>query len=100
MHHAVLAVDLVRRRQQLAGRLFAQHVLARTGAQRERRIALTAFELTHGETAFVTLDVQREVGIERAFVEAMRLANGRQQRQVGHRGISRVCSEMAAKDTA
>ena len=55
MHHAIFAVDLVRGRQQFAGRLFAQHVLLRTGAQRERRIALTAFELTHGRARLRSL---------------------------------------------
>ncbi len=44
-HHAMLPINRVRRRQQLAGRFLAQHVVAAGGVQEIRRIRLAAFEL-------------------------------------------------------
>ena len=50
LDHAILAIDLVRRGQELARRLLAQHVHAAAAVgQVERRVALAALELEHGE---------------------------------------------------
>src|SRR6185295_16717329 len=57
---AELAVDRVRRRQQLARRLPAQHVAARRRLELIGRVRLPALELTHGQRAGEARDVARE----------------------------------------
>jgi hypothetical protein len=73
-HHAVLAVDLVRGRQELAGRLLAQHEPLAGALDQIGRIRLAAFELPHaqlGAAAEPLIEERRE----RPFVEAVRRAD-------------------------
>jgi len=51
MHDAMFSIYLVRAGQQLPGRLLPHHVPPPVSFQKERRIGLTAFELTDGQTA-------------------------------------------------
>src|SRR5262249_58360679 len=73
--HAVFAVDGVRGRQQLAGRVAPQDVLAPAGGQVVGRVRLAAAKLPHGERAAKSLDVLREIALERADVEAVDVAD-------------------------
>jgi hypothetical protein len=70
LDHAIFAVDLVRRGQQLARRLLAQHVHALAAVrQMERRIALATFELKNAQGRAESVDVRRHVLGEARFVE-------------------------------
>jgi hypothetical protein len=76
---AIFAIHLVRRGQELARRLLAQHVHApATVGQVEGRVALPALELEHGEGTLKAVDVGLHVVDEMGLVEDMRFADGRE----------------------
>ena len=60
-HHAVLAVDRVRRGQELPGRLLPQHVALAAGEEKKGRVRLPALELAHRERSARTLDMRAHV---------------------------------------
>ena len=67
--HAVFAIDGVRRRQELAFRLLAQHVRAAVRAQPERRIGLPAAQGLDRDRARDLRHVLAQVGGECRFVQ-------------------------------
>ena len=71
-HHAVLARHLVRPRQQLAGWLLAQHVVAAGGLQMKRGIALAALKLSNLQLTVESGQPATQVPSQRRFVESMR----------------------------
>jgi len=78
LDHAVLAIDLVRRRQQLAGRLLAQHVHAAAAVSHMKGwIALPALELQHADRSAIAVDVGLHVVGQAPFVEDVGGPNGR-----------------------
>ena len=70
----ILAVDGVRRWQQLSRRLLAQDERALGGLQVKRGIGKAALKLPHGDGTSEPLDVLARVALERGHVEAVRLA--------------------------
>ena len=70
--HAVLALDGMRRGQQLSRRLAAYHVAAGGGADPVGGIALAAAELLDLDRAAKTLDVALEKGEKRVAVDFVR----------------------------
>jgi len=69
---AILAIDLVRRGEQLAGRFLPHDIALVTGGEQEGRVRLPTRELSHRERAAKTCDVLLHVGFERGDVEAVR----------------------------
>src|SRR5262249_37427917 len=69
--HAVLPLHGMGGRQQLAGRLPAQHVLPGSCTQVVGRVRLATAELANGERACKSLDVVGHVARESMFVDAM-----------------------------
>jgi len=69
--HAILAVDRMRRRQQLARRLSAQRVALAAGAEAIGRIRLPPLELLDLERPAEILDVRAQVRFELRGVEPM-----------------------------
>src|SRR5579859_1417985 len=68
--HPVLALDRMRRRQQLPGRLAAQHIFLSVGSrQAVGGIRLSALELLDGA------DAEAEEFLERALIDAMPLVD-------------------------
>ena len=61
----------MRPRQQLAGRLLAQHVVAGTGCDVEGRVRLAALELPDLDGAIETRQVGGEMSRQRHLVEAV-----------------------------
>ncbi len=75
LHHAMLTIDRVRRRQQLAGGFLAQHVIALGGAQEIGRVRLAAFELTDLQGRLEARHVLDEITLERRRVDLVARAN-------------------------
>src|SRR6266545_3861070 len=71
--HAVLAVDRMRRGEELAGGLAPEHVLLTARAEVVGRVRLAANELPHGEPSREARDVLAHVAVERLDVEAVRV---------------------------
>ena len=86
LDHAILAIDLVRRGQQLARRLLAQHVHAAAAVSHVKgRIALPALELQHAERPAIAVDVGLHVVGQPRLVEDVGGADGREVLgQFGH----------------
>jgi hypothetical protein len=78
LDHAILAIDLVGRGQQLARRLLAQHVHAPAGVRDvECRVALAALELQQARRPAVAVDIGLHVVGEVRLIEDMGRPNGR-----------------------
>ena len=73
--HAVLAIDGVRRRQELAFRLLAQDVRAAVGAQAKRGIGLPAAQAARSRSGRGSPARARASSGERSFVELRRHGN-------------------------
>ncbi len=69
--HAVFPVDRVGRRQQLAGWLLAQHVVAARRREVERRIRLAALELPHPRRPGEARHFGREIVLQTRLVETV-----------------------------
>jgi hypothetical protein len=67
-----LAVDRMRGRQELAGRLAPEHVFARRRLQHVGRVRLTALELLDAQRSLEALGVGREIGLEPRHIETQR----------------------------
>jgi hypothetical protein len=80
IHDAILALDHMRRRQQLARRLFAQNVTPVAALQQKRRIGLAAAELANGQAGGKSVDMGRGVRGKATCVELM------SRTDVGHVG--------------
>ena len=74
---AILAIDRVRGRQELARRLPAQHVLAAARADVVRRVRLPALELAHVDGPGEPAHALDEIALQRRDVDAVDLAYGR-----------------------
>ncbi len=72
---AVLAVDRVRGRQQLAGRLSPQHIAAQRRFQHVGRIRLAALELAHQQRPGKARHMLAQIGFEPPDVEPQRLGH-------------------------
>ncbi len=70
--HAELAVDRVRGRQQLAGRLAAQHVAPARRLDQVGRVRLAALELAQAERAGIAGQCGREIGVEPLRIDGER----------------------------
>ena len=93
-HHAMLALDLVCSRQQLAGWLLAQHVVAAGGLQVECGIALAPLKLSNLQLTVESGQPATQVPSQRRFVEAMRRQHRHQLCHPGHLWplvLNRVC---------
>ena len=72
---AELAIDRMRRRQKLTGRLPPQHVFARRGFQQVGRVGLAALELVHGQRPGKARNLPRQSGLQARRIEAQRLGH-------------------------
>ena len=73
--HPVLALDLVRGRQERAGRLLAQHHRPGGRLDEKGRIRLPAFVLAHAQPAAESVQAAGEPRVEGGDVEPVRLAH-------------------------
>ena len=83
LHHAELAVDLVRAGQQRAGRLLAQHPALRAGCQQIRGIGRTALELAELQRLGRVGDVGAEPALQLGLVQALVVAHRTDGRAAG-----------------
>src|SRR5437867_5439068 len=74
LHNPELAVDLVRRFQQLSRRFGAQHVAAAGGCQKIGRVRLTGLEFLDPGKACKAWDMRFEVGRKRRLIQGIGIA--------------------------
>jgi hypothetical protein len=82
-HHGKLAIDGMRRGQQLAGWFLAQHIGVIAGLQVESRIRLPTLKLPDHDFAITTRQAASEVTQQRRFIEAM-IGQDRNERRAVH----------------